>query len=157
MGAGSYVVNAGTVAPGSSSVDAIEVVGSNATLELRPGTNIQGGVKGYGDTKLVLNATQAMSMAMGSGYGGFGSVTKTGAETLTLTGASGNTLPWRIEQGFVSFAQENSFGNSASSVTLAGGGLQFGADMTVSRKYVLESGSAALDTAGHAVILSNNI
>ncbi|MEL4073498.1 autotransporter-associated beta strand repeat-containing protein, partial [Ochrobactrum sp. GPK 3] len=29
--------------------------------------------------------------------------------------------------------------------------------MTVSRKYVLESGSAALDTAGHAVILSNNI
>ncbi|MEL4073539.1 autotransporter-associated beta strand repeat-containing protein, partial [Ochrobactrum sp. GPK 3] len=168
LGHDAYVVNAGTVRAGlsynsdaSTHTGAIEIVGANATLELRAGSDIQGKVHvadGITDAKLVFGGAQDLAVDVGIGiYDGFAKVAKTGAGTLTLTGVSTSALPWRVEEGLVAISQEASFGNDTSTVTLAGGGIQFGADQTLTRTYTLEGAHSVFDTQAHTVTLSNSL
>ncbi|MGN7964193.1 hypothetical protein ACTJKP_25870, partial [Brucella sp. 22210] len=103
LGHDAYVVNAGIVQPGSTSVSAIQIVGERATLELRAGSDIQGKVSVAStvtDATLVLNTAEDLTLDIGiGGYSGFATVGKTGAGTLTLTGTSAVVLPWHIEEG----------------------------------------------------------
>ncbi|MEL4073182.1 autotransporter-associated beta strand repeat-containing protein, partial [Ochrobactrum sp. GPK 3] len=150
LGHDAYVVNAGIVQPGSTSVSAIQIVGERATLELRAGSDIQGKVSVAStvtDATLVLNTAEDLTLDIGiGGYSGFATVGKTGAGTLTLTGTSAVVLPWHIEEGKLVASVAGSLGAAGGVVTLDGGSLEFGSAFTVANAIELAQSSNVVST-----------
>ncbi|TMV04688.1 autotransporter outer membrane beta-barrel domain-containing protein [Brucella haematophila] len=117
IGHDAYVVNAGTVTAGASygtgpATSAIMIVGDNATLELRDGSNIVGGITvadGVTGATLALGGdTTGGTFAGMSGYNGFENFTKTGAATWKVTGEIvANTV--KIDQGMLQIENGGSF------------------------------------------------
>ena len=109
VGAGLTIINSGTISGGLSGdgatrADAIDFIGGANSLELRAGSTILGNVVGAGADLLRLggsvNSTFDAS-SLGTQYQGFGSVEKSGASAWTLTGSTGVSAPWTINQGML--------------------------------------------------------
>lgn len=123
IGHDAYVVNAGTVTAGASygtgpATSAIMIVGNNATLELRDGSNIMGGITVAdgvtGATLAVGGDTTGGTFDGMSGDNGFENFKKTGASTWKVTGnIVANTV--KIDQGTLMI--ENGGGFSVASLT----------------------------------------
>lgn len=153
LGHDAFVKNAGVVKAGVSygtdvtkHTGAIEIVGNNATLELRAGSDIQGNVSvqsGVQNAALVLGGASDSSLDVGTGiYSGFSSLTKTGISKWTLTGVTPSVTQWRVEGGVLSGASSASFGDVSGTITLAGGILEGTSSFTLDHDIVV-SGSGS--------------
>ena len=141
-------------------------VGQGGTLDLSqlsgPGTTL-GSIEGNGTIELGswnlsvgatgLSTTFSGIIADGGAGGGTGgSLTKTGAGILTLTGANTYTGGTTITGGLINFAAANNFGTGG--ITLNGGGLQWATGNTAdisARLAPLGAAGGTFDTNGNNV------
>jgi autotransporter-associated beta strand protein len=164
------IINSGTVAffSGASGASA-RYVGQGGTLDISQiggsGTTL-GSIEGsgtiaLGSWNLSVGANGASTTFSGTiadggaGGGTGGSLTKTGAGILTLTGANTYTGGTTITGGLINFAAANNFGIGA--ITLNGGGLHWAtgnpADIS-SRLAPLGAAGGTFDTNGNTVIFA---
>ncbi|MEL4073518.1 hypothetical protein WKW50_25850, partial [Ochrobactrum sp. GPK 3] len=106
IGDNGYFINEGIVAPGQSQkagAAAIVIAGNDATLELHSGSNIQGAVIAIGGAKnasLLVGDDEDQTLDLNIGiFDGFAKMSKTGSNTLLLSGSTSAITPWHIEEG----------------------------------------------------------
>ncbi|WP_208738871.1 autotransporter outer membrane beta-barrel domain-containing protein [Phytopseudomonas daroniae] len=139
---GTTLLNAGSIAgglggDGSTRANAVELTGSDNTLELHSGYSFTGNVvtSGSGNV-LALGGTVNASFnvgQLGNQYQGFDSYQKTGASTWTLTGATMPTAAatWRILAGTVQVGAEDIMSGSITGLHDSGAGTDGGTAIQV--------------------------
>ncbi|MFD1198291.1 autotransporter outer membrane beta-barrel domain-containing protein [Brucella gallinifaecis] len=169
LGHDAYVVNAGVVKAGVSygadaalHTGAIEIVGDNATLELRVGSDIQGKVNvqsGVKNAVLAIGGADDSTLDVGTGiYAGFSSLTKSGTSKWTLAGETPAITPWRIEDGVLSVATADGLGDVSGTITLAGGTLEGTSSFTLDHDLVVDgTGSGIRVDAGAEITATKAI
>lgn len=86
------------------------------------------------------------NLALSGIIGGAGALSKSGAGTLTLSGANGYAGGTHIDEGTLSISSDGNLGTGTSAVTLDGGTLQNTAAFTSSRAVTLETGGGTFET-----------
>ncbi|WP_273795213.1 autotransporter outer membrane beta-barrel domain-containing protein, partial [Brucella intermedia] len=167
VGDNGYVVNAGSVSAGAPSgtapSNAIEIVGNNATLELRAGSSIAGMAKaatGTTNSTLALGGTTDSTLdasEIGSKYVGFQHYLKTGDGKWSLTGATTEVTPWNINQGTLSVETDASLGDKTGKTTVDGGTLEFAGTTTSERNVTLGAKGGAISTTGGTTATLNGV
>jgi len=169
VGSGLGIINSGTITGGlgnggaGTRANAITFTGGTNTLELRAGSTITGNVVAFsaadtlalgGTTNASFDVSQIGSSAQ---YQGFGLFQKTGTSTWTLTGTTSTVTSWAINGGTLAVSADNSLGNSAGSLSFAGGTLQFLSGFTTSRAVTLNAGGGTFDVNGNNATLAGTI
>lgn len=127
---------------------------SGGTLQLGNGTTANGSVVG---NIAVFNATLAFNNPSNENYGGvisgsYGTLTKSGAGTLTLLGGNNclpNTLTVTINAGTLDLS---SYNNTVRGVTLVDGSITGSGILTSNSHFAVQSGSISIVLAGGAGI-----
>jgi fibronectin-binding autotransporter adhesin len=144
-GAGNTLVVSGSIS-GSGSAAAVDITGSNNTLELLSGYSLNGSVSstaGNGNI-LDLDGNIDASFNVGSVNGGFGSYLKQGSSTWSLTGTTGLVTPWTVNAGTLAISNNASLGASSGTLTLNGGTLEATASMTSTRAVTLGAAGGSI-------------
>ncbi|MGH2628590.1 MAG: hypothetical protein ACRDHY_18285, partial [Anaerolineales bacterium] len=128
-GAGISIVNAGTITGGAGGsvaigqANAIQFTGGVNSLEIRPGSTINGNVVAFSaadtlklgggaDASFDLSAIEA-----GGKYRGFGRYEMVGASTWTLTGTPSAVTPWTLTSGVLRISSDSNLGGPAGGLT----------------------------------------
>lgn len=163
-GAGSVIINAGSIVAGPVNQDtAIQyaATASNSTLMLREGSLIQGLVdatESSGTNTLVLDGGAAQAFDVGKigpgaqgQYLGFNAFEKASHGTWALTGSPALALtPWTLSGGWLAITDDAALGDTAGGLIFEGGGLQLNASITSQRDFQLR-GDGAVHTADGTV------
>jgi outer membrane autotransporter protein len=153
----SGIVGGGRSGDGASLANAVQITGSNNTLELRAGYGfdgkvVAGGGSGSGNTLALGGTTNAsfdtsdIGAATSFLYQGFDSYRKIGTSTWTLTGASTAVTPWTLSAGVLSVSANGSLGDVAGTLGFDGGTLQTTANFTLSRAITVDAAGGTIDT-----------
>ncbi|HZR78574.1 MAG TPA: autotransporter-associated beta strand repeat-containing protein, partial [Chthoniobacterales bacterium] len=165
---GGTTINAGTIAINSaSSIGASSgAVTINAgTIELLSGNSVSASRLFYlGSAASTIQVDSGSTWTIGtaiSNAGTAGGLTKTGAGTLILSSATGNSYggsgyTTSINGGTLQVGADNVLGNSANTVTFNGGTLLFSAGFTSNRGVVM-AGAGTVNTNNNAATLGGVI
>src|SRR5262249_31212373 len=156
--------NVGTIRAGAVnafSPNSAFTIAFGATLDLNGFGQTVGSLAGAGTVTLGSatlaaggdNTTTTFSGIM-SGTGG---LIKTGAGTLTLSGAHTYSGGTAINAGTLAITSDTNLGAPSGGLTFGGGTLQFLAGFTSSRGTTLNAGGGAVDTNGNSATLGGTI
>ncbi|GAB2575428.1 autotransporter-associated beta strand repeat-containing protein [Dyella jejuensis] len=151
-GSNNLLITSGLIAggldgAGANPSDAVEITGSDNTLELLSGYSFNGNVvstPGNGNVLSLGGSTSASFgvAAIGAQFTGFDSYLKSGSSTWTLTGTIALVTPWTISAGVLSISSDSALGATTGTVTLNGGTLQTtDASHTLLHNIVVDSGA----------------
>jgi fibronectin-binding autotransporter adhesin len=133
-------VNGGTTLDATSAGSSVLIDGSQLSLT--------------GGVTFANNA--ATTMGVSSTIEGAGSLTKTGAGVVSLSGDNTYTGGTILNTGILSITNDDNLGNASEGVTFNGGTLQTGAAVSSARGVSL-NGTGTFDTNGYASLLSGVI
>ena len=165
---GATTVNAGTLQAGAAnafSPNSVVTVNSNGILNLNNYAQTIAGLSGSGSVALG-SAALTVNTAAGSAYtfygviadsGSGGSLVKSGAGTLTLSGANTYTGGTTIQGGILAVSGDSNLGASTGTLAFNGGTLQLFGALTTGRPILVASSGGTLNNNGNAVNLSGTL
>jgi autotransporter-associated beta strand protein len=153
------IINSGTITgglggDGVTRANAITFTGGTNTLTLQSGSTINGNIAVTGS----LNFSQPTNATLSNVITGSGSVSKSGAGALTLTGSNSYAGGTTVTGGLINFSAASNFGTGA--ITLNGGGLQWATGTTTDisgQGISLGAAGGTFDTNGNSVTLASAI
>ncbi|WP_210337918.1 autotransporter-associated beta strand repeat-containing protein [Bosea sp. 46] len=157
VGSNLSITNNGTIAGGLSGdgvtrAAAIRFTGGSNSLTFGNATSgLTGGIVIEAGT---LSFAQPTDVTVDSVVSGAGAVIKTGAGTLTLTGANSYAGGTTIAGGKVSVSSDGNLGDTAGGITLNGGALQATASFSTARTVDLISAGTVEVDAGQSLTMS---
>jgi autotransporter-associated beta strand protein len=161
---GTTFVNVGTIRAGavnSFSPNSAFTIAFGATLDLNGFGQTVGSLAGAGTVTLgsaTLAAGGDNTATTFSGImSGTGGLIKTGAGTLTLSGANTYTGGTAINAGTLAVTSDANLGAPSGGLTFGGGTLQFLAGFTSNRGMTLNAGGGAVDTNSNSATLGGTI
>ncbi len=166
-GAGLASVSLTVASQGTLSIASGAAISTSAALAVDGSLDFNGAtvsvasLTGAASGVVTLNGT-ALTLGAGSFAGtiedgaSVGSLVKTGAGLLALTGANTYTGGTVIGGGALGIASEAALGASGA-LTLAGGTLRLDAPLTLTRNLSIGAGGGKIDTNGHDIVVSGSI
>jgi fibronectin-binding autotransporter adhesin len=160
VGANLAIINGGSISgalagDGVTRANAITFTGGTNSLSFTNATSGLIGniaITGSLDFAQAAGATTVSNVITGSG-----SVSKSGAGTITLSGVNLYTGGTSINAGTLSISNDNNLGAAAGGLGFNGGTLQVTAGVTSARTITLNAGGGRVDTNGNNVSLSGPI
>ena len=146
IGVGSTLLSA------NGGLAATSTVAANGTLALG-GNEAIGTLTGSGAVNLGGNTLGVGAGTFSGVVGGTGELQKTGAGTLTLSGANTHTGTTRVSGGVVSVGADANLGAAGASVALDGGTLQTTQSLSTTKAFDVSANGGALNTAGGTSVL----
>jgi outer membrane autotransporter protein len=101
--------------------------------------------------------TNGNNVTLASSLSGPGSLTKTGAGTMTLAGVNSYQGGTAVNAGTLAVAADNNLGNAAGGLSFNGGTLQFLSGFTTNRAVTLNAGGGTFDTDANNATLAGAI
>lgn len=149
------VVSGGLAGDGVTRAPALRLGGSSR-VTLGSGWGFSGGI--VVDSGGEIDFAQPTNVTLGDTISGAGSISKSSAGTLTLTGANSYTGGTTITGGLINFSNGGNLGSG--NITLNGGGLQWAAGNALdisSRLNTIGAGGSVFDTNGNNVTLAGGL
>ena len=159
---GLTTVSAGTLAYGVSNALAsgAATISSGATLDLNGFSGVIGSLAGAGRVVLGSGTLTAggnhASTAFSGAVSGAGSLFKTGAGTMTLSGANSYTGETILQRGTLAIDSDLRLGQGGR-LRFAGGTLRVTSSVSTSRAVQVDAEGGTIDSNGHVVIVSGSI
>jgi outer membrane autotransporter protein len=158
--AGSFItiINSGTISAGvngqgsaSSQRNAIDFQFGSNTLTLLAGSIINGNIRARG----IVDISQPIDATLSNTITGDGTVAKSGAGVLTLSGANTYSRGTAINGGVISVAANNNLGGAAGTLAFGGGTLRTTDSFVMARATTLNAGGGTFDTAAGTTLTQN--
>lgn len=135
-------ISGGLDGSGNNRALAVDITGSNNTLELDSGYSFTGNVvstAGNGNVLALGGSVDASfdASTLGTQISGFDSYLKSGSSTWMLTGTTAAVTSWTINAGTLAISTDASLGDASGVLSLNGGVLETTADLSSSRNMTL--------------------